>query len=52
MTNESAIGYMILAAKALDIAVEDIRKIAQEMQSQMDFKTEECAEKAYKSFWF
>ena len=52
MKNEAAIGYMILACKALNIDPEVIKKIDREMYMQMDEKTEDEAEKAYRSNYF
>lgn len=50
MTNGSAIGYAILALKALGFQDEEIRKIESEMRYQMDMKTEDEAEEAYNQF--
>ena len=50
MTNEAAIGYMILAAKDLDLNKEIIRQLEQNMKYFMDRKTEEEAEKVYTNF--
>jgi len=52
MTNEAAIGYMILACKALNIDPELIQRIDREMYLQMDKKTEEEAEKIYRTNYF
>lgn len=50
MTNGAAIGYMILAAKSLKLDHEIIKELEAEMKDQMDFKSEEQAQKAYQSF--
>ncbi|MHB8063379.1 MAG: hypothetical protein ACYDG2_12215 [Ruminiclostridium sp.] len=47
MTNNAAIGYMILAAKAV-LSNDQIEKIAAEMDDLMDIVTENQAEKAYR----
>lgn len=52
MTNEAAIGYMILACKALKLDNDLIQKIDREMYLQMDEKTEEEAEKMYRTNYF
>lgn len=49
-TNEQAVGYMILALKALGWRYEDIKAVESEMKYQMDTKTESDAEKAYNGF--
>lgn len=50
MNNGQAIGYMILACKALDLSRETIKQIETEMVYQMDMETEERAEKEYQNF--
>ena len=50
MTNGAAIGYMILAAKRLGLKKETIQKLESVMSSEMDFTTEEQAEKTYQQF--
>lgn len=50
MTNNQAIGYMILAAKAMGMIEYDIKHLEAGMKYQMDEKTEEQAEKVYKEF--
>jgi len=55
MTNAAAIGYMILAAKRLQKAGENIpdeliRKLDRMMYDMMDVKSEEEAEEAYRNF--
>ncbi len=50
MTNETAIGYMILAARSLGIDQKMINDLEEEMAEMMDLKTESEAEKAYKNF--
>jgi hypothetical protein len=47
MNNATAIGYMILAAQAVGVDKDIIDRIAREMYSEMDFVTEEDAEKVY-----
>lgn len=47
MTNGAAIGYMILAAKRLDIDPKIIKKLDHAMYEEMDVTTEERAEKEY-----
>lgn len=49
-TNEQAIGYMILALKALGWREDDVRAVEIEMAYQMDIKTVSEAEKAYNEF--
>lgn len=48
MTNAAAIGYMILAAKTLDLPKETIINLERAMYYEMDFTDEEAAEKAYR----
>ena len=50
MNNGTAIGYMILAAKRLGLKKETIQKLESAMSSEMDFATEEYAEKTYQQF--
>ena len=50
MTNSEAIGYMILAGKALEINPKIIKQFEAEMKYQMDMKGEDQAQKAYESF--
>jgi len=50
MTNSQAIGYMILAARTLDLDREVIKQLEAEMKYQMDMKTEQEAESVYNSF--
>jgi len=47
MTNSAAIGYMILAAKRLEIDFQTIKQLQFEMYEQMDEHTEKEAEDAY-----
>lgn len=49
LTNEAALGYMIIAAKAVGIKPSGIEKLEISMREAMDEKTEEEAEEAYKS---
>lgn len=50
MTNAAAIGYMIRAAKQAELDEKTIRMLEALMREQMDFHTEEEAEKSYYSF--
>ena len=50
MTNGAAIGYMIMAALALDIDRKVIRDMEHMMYEKMDFYDEEHAERVYQSF--
>ena len=50
MTNGAAIGYMIMAAQALDIDRKVIRDMEHMMHEKMDFYDEEHAERVYQSF--
>lgn len=50
MTNGEAIGYMILAGKALRIDPKIIKQFEAEMKYQMDMKGEQQARKAYESY--
>ena len=51
MNNSAAIGYMILAAKQLNLDNKIIRKLEETMYRKMDVVTEEEAEKVYRNFW-
>ena len=48
MTNEAAIGYMILAARSLGLDQEMINGLEEEMAEMMDLKTEEEAKRTYR----
>ncbi|GAA4703843.1 MULTISPECIES: hypothetical protein [Brevibacillus] len=50
MTNQAAIGYMILAMQRKGYSEEQIREIEGSMLYMMDMKTEEEAAKAYRQF--
>lgn len=50
MTNAAAIGYMIRAAKQAKLDDKTIKLIEALMLEQMDFHTEEEAEKTYYSY--
>lgn len=50
MTNQAALGYMILAAKRKGYTEEQIRELEGAMLYMMDMKTEDEAEKAYREF--
>jgi hypothetical protein len=50
MNNKAAIGYAIIAAKALEMTDKQIKYLVREMEHQMDVKTEDQAEKAYREF--
>jgi hypothetical protein len=50
MTNSEAMGYMILAGKALEFDLKIIKQLEAEMKYQMDMKGEEQARKAYERF--
>ncbi len=50
MTNAAAIGYMILAAKQLNIPEKTIKALERAMHIEMDMTDEETAEKAYRNF--
>lgn len=50
MTNAAAIGYMILAAKDLNLNKEIIRQLESNMSYFMDMRTEEEAEETYNKF--
>ena len=45
MTNNQAIGYMLLACKNAEIPLEDLQKLYSNMSYLFDIKTEEEAEK-------
>ena len=47
MNNSAAIGYMILAAKALGLDKKTIRTLESAMRSKMDIFTEDEAEETY-----
>lgn len=47
MTNGAAIGYMILAAKQAGMDKDHIKCLEELMVTEMDFATEEEAERAY-----
>ena len=49
MSNDAAIGYMILAAQKLGMDPEQIRKLDSMMYAMMDMKTEDEAEEAYRN---
>jgi hypothetical protein len=49
MTNSEAIGYMILAGKALEVNPKIIKQFEAEIKYQMDMKGEDQAQKAYES---
>ncbi len=50
MTNEAAIGYMIIAAKAALLDEETIELLERLMTSEMDITAEEEAEEAWSNF--
>lgn len=50
MTNEAAIGYMILAAKKAAYDEKIVRVFETLMLEQMDFHTEKEAEQTYRNF--
>jgi DUF438 domain-containing protein len=50
MNNSAAIGYVIMAAKNLDMDKETIKQLESEMKYCMDMKDEEQAEKVYQEF--
>lgn len=50
MTNQSAIGYMIMAMERKGYTEEQIREIEGSMLYMMDMKTEEEAAQAYRQF--
>jgi hypothetical protein len=50
MDNGAAIGYMILAAKRLDIPEKLIKDLEHAMYEKMDFVDEERAEQEYQNF--
>lgn len=49
MNNSACLGYMILAAKYIGLPVKTIKLLEAGMRTEMDFTTEEQAEKVYKS---
>ena len=50
MTNSAAVGYMIRAAKQAKLDDRTIKMIEILMLEQMDFHTEEEAERTYRSY--
>lgn len=50
MDNSSAIGYMILAGRALGLDIDLLKQLEAEMKYQMDMKTEEEATAVYNNF--
>lgn len=50
MTNATAIGYMIIAARKLGYSEDQIRALEAEMRSRMDWIAEDFAEKVYNKF--
>jgi hypothetical protein len=50
VTNGSAIGYMIMAAKRIEWSVTDIQTLESMMVDMMDLQTEEEAEETYRNF--
>jgi len=48
MTNAAAIGYMILAARKLGLKTDVIQRLESIMYSEMDFMTEDEAERVYR----
>ncbi|WP_193708402.1 hypothetical protein [Alkalibaculum sporogenes] len=50
MNNGEAIGYMILAAKALGLDEKAIKNLEREMNNQMDMRSESYAYTAYCNF--
>lgn len=50
MNNNQAIGYMILAARRAELSIQHIKHLEFLMKEEMDFSTEEEAERAYKTF--
>jgi len=49
MNNQAAIGYMIIAARHLEIDEAKIKELEHEMKFAMDEYSEEEAEEAYKN---
>lgn len=49
MTNAAAIGYAIIAAKALGLNAKLIKQLETEMYHQMDFVSEDEAEEVYRN---
>jgi hypothetical protein len=50
MTNQAALGYMILAMKRKGYTEEQIREVEGSMLYMMDMKTEKEAEEEYRKF--
>lgn len=50
MNNSAAIGYMILAAKDIELDDETIQKLEQNMRYFMEWTTEEKAAETYTNF--
>lgn len=50
MNNSAALGYAIKAAREFGLSDKQIKYLVHEMESQMDLKTEEQAEKEYREF--
>lgn len=50
MNNQAAIGYMIMAANYLNLDSKTIKAMEEVMHEMMDTKSEDRAEKIYKSF--
>jgi len=48
MNNSAAIGYAIIAAKAIGLKKEEIERLGRTMETAMDFNTEEVAEEVYR----
>jgi hypothetical protein len=48
MTNEAALGYMIIAARAAGLEEKIIKNLESEMQWAFDMKTESEAEESYR----
>ena len=51
MTNGAAIGYMIMAARNIELEPDMIRALAAMMQEKMDFCSEDQAERAFMTFY-
>lgn len=50
LNNSAALGYAIKAAREFGLSDKQIKYLIHEMESQMDLKTEEQAEKEYREF--
>ncbi len=50
MNNHQATGYMIMAARRAELSIEQIKQLEFLMKEEMDFSTEEEAERAYNTF--